>query len=245
MISRVANGTVWIDNGDFSPIPQLTVSDADLMAVFLSPDGVYFLNKTNDPWYRGIVPSRSFKFFSGGPGMQHPDTLHNTYTPEEAASPMFCALRYQYCNSSKQCGSLASFIDALTSALSLFHGDPSEIWSSAESSHQPDGIMWRFNMFQNTIHSSTSLMDLINTLGPSSLLSTQHFMQGFMGPLPDNQWQLDVSHWFAMHMASIQAAFVTTAHGVRDEALLPYVSKPRNEYQWTMCNNQVSKTFFV
>lgn len=232
LVSPVQNGTVWIDGSDFIPIPQLTLSDADLAVVFLSPEGVFFLNQTDDPWYHGIVPDRTFKFQG---------SHYTMYRPDEAASPMGCALRYQYCNSSKKCGSLASSIDAVLNASTLFHSNPGLIY---EPGHGPDATSSRFEMFGNTAFSEGSLPDIINTLGPSSLLSSQHFGDGFMGPLPDNQWQLDVSHWFAIHMASLQAAFVDAARGPT-EALVPYFDTADDGPQWEMCRNTVSRQFVI
>lgn len=233
--SRTANGTVWKDRSDFVPIPQLTLSDADLIIVFLSSQGVIYLNQTNDPWYRGIVPST----------LQYSTGQRTIYTPDEAASPLGCALRYQYCNSDMQCGSLASYADAIASASTLFHLMPGEIWSDAEPARKPDATNSRFRMFQGTVSSISSLYEILVTLGSFSLLSSQHLSQGFMGPLPDNQWQLDVSHWFAMRMASLQAIFVSTARGLTDEALLPYKVTPNDGYQWEMCKSQVSNNSIV
>lgn len=222
-------------NVDFAAIPELTVPDADLLIVFLSPEGVFFMNETDDLWYRGIVPNTLF-YFAGGERV--------VYAPDEAASPLGCVQRFQYCDASKKCGSLASNVDALTSAMPLFHEDPRDFWSgpsSSGSSGEPDAVRSRFDMFQATAVSSASLYTLLNCLGPSSLLSSQHLNQGLMGPLSQDQWQLDAAHWFAMRMASLQAAFVNTARGPNDDSVLPYMSTPGDDYyQQQMCNNQVS-----
>lgn len=213
-------------------IPQLAVPDADLLVAFLSPEGISFMNETDDLWYRGVIPNSFFQFSAG---------QRVVYMPDEAASPMGCLQRFQYCNSSKKCGNLASLLDSMTSALTVFHETPYEYWSG--DWNQPDATASRFDMFYAAVSSSTSLFTLLNCLGPSSLLSSQHLNQGIMGPLPDNQWQLDVTHWFAMRMASLQASFVNTARGPTDEAVLPYVSTiGDNYYQRVMCNSQVSNS---
>lgn len=224
-----------MDGSDFARIPQLSVPDADLLVVFLSPEATVFLNKTEDPWYRATTPITSI-------GSQSPD--RNLYASDEAASPMACLERFQYCNSSKECGSLASFKDALISALPLFHHNSSEFWGSEQLVHGTEPTSQRFDMFEIALTGSDRVSDLINTLGSSSLLSSQYFGQGFMGPIPDNQWQLDVSHWFAMHLASMQAAFVNIARGPTNEALLPYFIGPEDGPQQVMCNNMVSNTLF-
>lgn len=205
------------------------MSDADLLLVFMSPEGILFLNQTTDPWYRAVLPVHV-----SGLGQDY------LYVPDGAASPLGCSQRYQYCDSRKNCGNLTSAIDAVISASALFHLTPNDLWTNVRWGRGTDATTSRFEVFQNALHASSTLYDLLSSLGPSSLLSTQHLGQDFMGPLPDNQWQLDVSHWFAMRMASLQAAFVNSARGPTDEALLPYIKRPSDEYQQEMCNNQVS-----
>lgn len=214
---------------EFACIPQLAVPDADMMIVFLSPEGTLFLNPTYDPWYHATNPM-------GAVGSSDKDQ-RVLYAPNEAASPMGCVQRYQWCNSNKGCGSLASYTDSLASLGSLFHQD------TGQSMGEEDATSQRFTMFANAMSSSFGVADLLNVLGSSSLLSPQHSAQGLMGPLPDNQWQLDINYWFAIHMAAMQAAFVSTARGLTDKALLPFFASPDIEHQQAMqamCNNQVS-----
>lgn len=224
------NGTVCQENSSFIPIPQLLVPDADLLVVFLSGNGVVYLHQINDPWYRAANPSVLLHFRG---------ETRTGYTSEEAASPLGSVQRHQFCNSSKICGSLTSWADAVTGAPTLFHQTPKEFRSGVDASYIQDAVASRFAMFEATLKSASSISSLIANLGSFSLLSTQHFIGGHMGPLPDNQWQLDVSHWFAMRMAALQATFVNVAHGPRDESVLPYRNRP-NEYQRTLCDNQVS-----
>ncbi|KAG8168101.1 hypothetical protein KVR01_003790 [Diaporthe batatas] len=231
--SNNVNGTFSLDYSDFIPIPQLIVPDAELKLVFLSPDGVVYLDQTNDPWYRGVLP-----LYNGADGDLGQRSL---YLSDEAASPMGCTMRRQYCNFNKTCGSLAGNTDALSSVMTLFH-------MSSEEAYYGDGVQAgpleldatrnRFQMFQAPILSSASFTDLLQGLGPSSLLSIEHMFQGIMGPLPDNQWQLDVIYWFEMLLASIQASLVDTARGPTDDRLMPYVATPGNKYQWQVCKNQ-------
>lgn len=230
--SVVANSTAWTELSQFMPIPQLSVSDGDLLIVFLSPEGTFFLNRTDDPWYRATFLGAEYRYEDG--------IQHKIYLPEEEASPMACVQRYQYCDPNKKCGRLASAIDAMTSALSLFHMTLGDVWSGPKSLHMSDGMARRFMMFQATVYDD--LEDLLSTLGPSSLLSIQHLRRSMMGWLPDNQWQLDVSNWFAIRMARMQDSFVNTARGPIDETVLPFTTRPAGEYQKAMCNSQVSNS---
>lgn len=229
--SNTANGTVWAGDGDFGPIPELTLPDADLLLVFLSPEGLLYLEPTNDPWYRATVPYQPF----GSEGSES-----HVYYSDEAASPMGCAMRYQWCDSNKKCGDLASWVDSMISAGDLFHQGNMWAQSGTDAVAGLDDTALRYNLFQFTVKQASDLYDMLSGLGPSSLLSIQHLMASWMGPLPDNQWQLDVSHWFAIRLASIQSSFVNVARGPTDEALRPLFRKIGGEAQLGMCNNQVS-----
>lgn len=234
-----ANGTVWVDQSEFIPIPQLMAPDADLFMVYLLSDGVIYFDKTNDPWYRGIVQlDNAITSSEGGD--------RNVYLSDEAASPMGCAVRHQFCNYNKTCGSLGSFADALSSVANLFHFPLEYVYSyGTEPIEGWDATRSRFEVFHASLSSSASLEDLLRGLGPFSLLSLDHMFQGIMWPLPDNQWQLDVIYWFEMILASIQASYVNAALGPTDDALMPYFLRPGNEHQWQMCKSQVSSLLFI
>lgn len=84
-----------------------------------------------------------------------------------------------------------------------------------------------------------SIGSVIMNLGPDALTSLKYLSSGIMGPLPTNQWQLDVRYWWATYLSSLQAGIVNTAHGPTDPALTPYKLLPFNSHIWDMCNNQV------
>lgn len=76
-------------------------------------------------------------------------------------------------------------------------------------------------------------------LGPEALTSLKYISQGTMGPIPDNQWQLDVEYWWSTYLSSLQAGVVDTARGPSDPRLNPYKVQPLNSHMQNMCNNQV------
>lgn len=234
MTAVMENGTVQVERSDFVPIPQLAVSDGDLLVIFLAADGVFFLEKTDDPWYQATDPLAIISKDGRDQVM---------YWSDEAASPMGCVQRYQYCNSGKKCGILGSLDDAVNSAWTLFNGVPGEYGSSLDPYSSDVAEISRFYHFINTLYTASNIYDMVSTLGPFALLSPQQLSGGLMGPLADNQWQLDISHWFAIRMASIQAAVVNTARGPNDKSLLQFFNVVSDESQLKMCKNQVSKVF--
>lgn len=99
-------------------------------------------------------------------------------------------------------------------------------------------LVWLAELLNNA---ATNLEKLVQTLGPESLVSKSSLMQGYMGPLPPNQWQLDVTHWWSTYLASVQAAFVETAMGPADPTgeLEQYKLVPWDDHTRYLCNNQV------
>lgn len=223
---------MWAEYSSFTPNHNISRPDADVYIIFLSGNGVRFRKLNEDPWYRGFVPD----------GFQHlsSDAQRHAvvYRPDEAASPMGCIQQYQYCNADLQCGELASFADATAKSAPFFNITLEEIWGNANVSGPAAS---RFAHFQNIIYTAYDLRSLLETLGIVSLKSRQSFVQGGFVYLPSNQWQIDVTHWWATLLASSQAAFINVAHGPTDPSILPYTSPPQNSYMKEMCNNQVSR----
>lgn len=80
----------------------------------------------------------------------------------------------------------------------------------------------------------------VETLGAGSLTARYKLVSGYQGPLPDNQWQLDVEHWHASTLAAIQGSAVDAATGPASPDMRQYWVPPENEQQQYLCNNQVS-----
>lgn len=224
------NGTTQAAVSDFTPVAQLFRADGDLHLVFLVGNGVYFYEQTTDPWYRGTVPGASM-ILSGT------NETQVIYRPEEAASPLGCVEQYQFCNADKECGPLAGKQDALAQAAPHFNMTAFDIYNNTVPG---DPIGSRFYWYYLALFDMSIDLDvMLLNLGPRALVSQQSLLSGTMGPLPDNQWQLDVTYWWATRLASIQAAFVNTAYSTADAALEEYRVFPHNSYMRGMCNNQV------
>lgn len=216
----------------FAPNTRLFRPDADSLLVFLSGNGVPFFEPTMDPWYRGFIP-----YANGTSGYIIPHDWNNTvYRPDEAASPMGCLERYQYCNAERKCGELASFHDAITAAAPFLNASSEEIDGYANVSGRASS---QFSWFQSIIHNAYDLAPLLESLGAASLASRSNFEAGYVGRIPSNQWQLDVTHWWATLLAATQAAFVSAASGPTDPSLFQSTFRPENEHMEQLCRNQV------
>ncbi|KAK7717432.1 hypothetical protein SLS64_002924 [Diaporthe eres] len=232
--SNVDHHEDWEDNEDFSSIPGLFNPDGDTILIFLSSNGIQFFDMTSDPWYRATIPGDTVH------GQQLDEGLV-VYQPEEAASPMGCVKQFQFCNpsqSSNNCGPLASWADAQNYAAPLF-GITTEDFDNAIDPPTSNVLGSRFVWLGRVLAwGQASIAGIISNLGPEALTSIKYLSTGVMGPLPVDQWQLDVRYWWATFLASLQAAVVNTAHGPTDPALDPYKVLPSNSHARDICNNQ-------
>lgn len=208
-----------------------------MLLAFLIGNGVLFMERSDDPWYRGTVRGRQNITFSG--------ESEPSYWAEQAASPMACLQQYQFCNPAlpegSRCGPLAGLLDAQAQAAHLFGMTYDQITNN-EIPDTPAGsrYAWFLQYFTMAV---PVLSAQLNFLGASSLASQQSVSRewGTVGAISNNQWQLDVENWWAIYMASLQAGMVNTAYGPQDPALEPYRVVPFNSHVQKMCNNQVSK----
>ncbi|KAG6357529.1 hypothetical protein INS49_013406 [Diaporthe citri] len=232
--SVVDKHTTDVNRSAFVPIPELFRSDGDLEIIFLVGNGIQFYEQTEDAWYR--VTDLGNEIFD--------NTWEGTrtlYLPEEAASPLACVQQFQFCNTAlapeKQCGPLASWNDAVDESASLFNitgSNEDEYLTTDSAASQFFWIVLQMN------YAASKLQTLLQTLGPESLASKANLIQGIMGRLPSNQWQLDVTHWWSTYLASVQAAFVETAIGPSDPTgeLDQYKEAPWNDHVRKLCNSQ-------
>ncbi|KAG6366976.1 hypothetical protein INS49_001157 [Diaporthe citri] len=224
-------------NAAFTPTPGLFPTDGDLMLTFLVGNGVHFMERAQDPWYRGTVPGKNVTW-NGANGK----LSKLSYTTEQAASPMACLRQFQFCNPAlpedRRCGPLASALDAQVQAAHLFNMTEDQI-ANSDIPDTPSGsrYVW-FLEFLATIGYGPDI--LVNYLGPNSLASQSSLSRypGLLGAIPSNQWQLDVENWWAIHMATLQAGMVAIAYGNHDPALKPFEIPPFNAHYQKLCNNQ-------
>lgn len=225
----------------FVPIPELFRSDGDVQVIFLAGNGIPFFEPTEDPWYRATV--QGYKIASNIRAGSR-----RLYWPEEAASPLGCVRQVQFCNTAlepdRRCGPLTSWNDALFESASLFNVTRPQLSGQEEYPDHLTGNRFIWTVFQLN-NAATWLDKLLQTLGPESLSSKANLVQGIMGRLPANQWQLDVMHWWSTYLASVQSAFVETAIGPADPTgeLEWYKFVPWNDDVRKLCNNQVYKVF--
>lgn len=124
-----------------------------------------------------------------------------------------------------RCTSLGTYEDAKTSAL-----------STLTDSLTPDQVDWVLGRLW------LSLADVVKSMGSESLLARRTLRGGIQGPLPENQWQLDVEYWFQIVLAGYQKIYADVAAGPPSSYPKKWVRRPVSEGQINMCQNQVFET---
>jgi hypothetical protein len=216
--------------------------DADSVIIFLSGNGVETIAPVNDPWYRSNVESKHIILVGG---------VKSTvlYRSDEAASPLGCTQQQQVCRGpsaeSHSCGPLGSFNDAWQGAVRLFNIDENDLrkYNSTEQlieAYAADEDASRFFwVLKTSLSYDSSIVSPIEKLGPLSLASQKSLQGNVQGPLPDDQWKHDVTSWWNISLAILQASFVDTSYGPNSPGIARLKTNATNPGQRSLCSNQV------
>lgn len=238
--SLMLNGTS--SNGEFVVDPDLERLDADTYLIFLSGNGVVSSVPINDPWYRFDAIS-DFIITQVATNESVP-----AYQASEAASPLGCASQWQLCKgsiaSNESCGPLTSFNDAWGGAAPLFGVETEatytlwadELMKAYAADEDASRFLWLERMITN---SQADIISIVNKLDSQSLESSRGLAGGLQGPLPDDQWKIDVSYWWNITLAVLQATFVERAYGSTNPDILRLQINATNAGQNSICQNQV------
>ncbi|KAI0554210.1 hypothetical protein F4679DRAFT_579821 [Xylaria curta] len=181
----------------FNPIAELTHSGGDIYLFYLSANGVLFTNKTLDPWYQAAhVVGRIGRAKSDGTT----DKRLLVFGQDNPGSLLACSQKFQWCalNSTggSHCTPLGTYLDAYKSALGIL--------TTQITREQVDWIFARLEL---------SPTDVVSRMGTESLLSRRLLGIGVQAALPENQWQLEVEHWYHIVLAGYQKIYMDGAAG--------------------------------
>lgn len=79
----------------------------------------------------------------------------------------------------------------------------------------------------------------VQVLKLDALESRRSMAVSYQGPLPDDQWQRDVKHWFEISLSAWQKGFVDSAVGVSKPGVESWAQAPNNTEEHKLCNSQV------
>ncbi|KAJ2986767.1 hypothetical protein NUW58_g4872 [Xylaria curta] len=217
---------------NFLPIPQLSRYDADIDLLFLSPNQVAFPQPTADPWYNSSQSGSLWRDAVPLEGAEIYNDSVRMYLSTEAASPLGCTRRLQYCfpelPAGQNCTLMMGNKDSAFAALRL--GIKNETTRR---------LGWIHNSF---FAAMPTLQQIGQTLGSSSLTSRFKLVSGMQGLLPSHQWQLEVENWNSILLTLYQQSMISTVLGDFPEYLESdiekYVRYAELEEEKTICSNQ-------
>ncbi|PSN75050.1 hypothetical protein BS50DRAFT_671310 [Corynespora cassiicola Philippines] len=202
--------------GPWTPIEGLQQDDSDVTIAFMSTRNILYSDSVDDPWFaahgKGI-------YLAGDQNFQ-------TYTADEVASPLGCTTQVQVC-SNTQCSRRTGLLDMLSV------GARETLIFPGEMSEEQRNFTVGFTRF----FTSSAVDQLFQTLGGETLLERCSLNSGLQVGLPVNQWQLEVEHWSATLLASIQGTVIDYETGPSDPLLLPYLPRPQTKQQNTAHTN--------
>ena len=219
------------------PGVELTMgkTDADILIVFLSANGIIFDKKTDDPWYMADGEFNDTTTYVDKNTGNVTKVVNTTeYYMTEPASPLACKLQDQLCNPNKPrevgigCSPLSPTADAVANSIGPFDGDV-------------DGGLARLRWWNYILGDETGLHNVIRTLGAHALTARYRLLgDSTQASIPANQWMLDVRHWMDINLASMQLAIMQAARGPDSPEQVPlYSIRPNKSAEWDMCANQV------
>ncbi|KAI1270412.1 hypothetical protein F5Y18DRAFT_421905 [Xylariaceae sp. FL1019] len=229
--SITVQGAPASDPGYFIPNSNISRHDGDVSVIFLSGNGVrFFDHPMNDEWYRATVPLQSLDLTGY-------NQSERTYALSEAASPLGCVQQFQWCNTAYSnnagCGPLASFNDAALGAAQFFNLSQQDLELSRPSSNSTAGTNLIWPLLITEFFVGNDFESVITTLGPQTLASQSLLEGSIQLPLPVNQWQIDVTKWWNLSLASLQSSYLDTALGTAPSKL-----PPLNDHERRLCSSQ-------
>lgn len=201
-----------------------------------------------DPWYK--VERSQGTFSSGTP----------LYRQKDPGSPLACFEQHQLCffppssnadENEKRCTPLLSSTDLFN--LPQVIADTLKLHTSNDNSKQVadqdiddrvQGLLW---ILSSTVKNTPRTLHPVAGLGVHALKSRIGLNGGHMGPMPDNQWQLDVQHWHATAIAALQSRFVNSAIGLirshpNVEPIFRFASAPAEKQ---LCNQKTHAADYI
>lgn len=203
-------GNAWF------PIPALNRTDADITIVMITPNSMRFAAPNNDPVF-GAHKTSSHVDYQG--------QTHTWYLPQYWVSIISCAEQHQICNPlNSACTPLVGSIPLLRQSLAPELG--------LNSVQQV--IMERIS----TVLPYTSVYQTVYPRKDSALRAQEKVTDLEQAPIPDNQWIIELSHWFEAGLARLQRGIVEYATGPTN--IIPGLSVflPNDAVSKAMCYSQ-------
>ncbi|KAL6155178.1 hypothetical protein ACJQWK_01354 [Exserohilum turcicum] len=204
----------------WQPIPELMVQNADIAVFFLELDSIVYATPVSDPW------------FTAQEGPFNSSTTYGnitSYFGDQSAKALACAQQYQFCNPTLpkniSCTPLMGIFEAARIASSTIFTEP----------HNKDVFGWSALAIQFMANGFTEIVTILR--GGALLASDTLSGVGQYG-LPNNQWEIELQHWFRTTLADLQRAILDQATGPADPNATSFYSPPTSAEARAVCGNQ-------
>lgn len=215
----------------WQPITELARTDADVTLFYLAQNSIIYETPVNDPFFSAHLEKNS-SFGTNRNAL----TNVTMYMFDSWIDAMGCVDQHQICNpsprnSSEQvCTPLTALkgVEEAIIANSTIKGDS----YLSMNSYQLSTAIRVFEAVEGW-----AMFDVVNARG-SAALKANDVLVGLSSPgLPDDQWVVETSTWFAQTLAAVQSAIVQYATGPGTTE--GEVVAPSNKYDATGCKNQL------
>ena len=207
--------TVGVGPSSWEANANLSRSDADTSLFLLAPNSISYAQPVADPFFSANTPNVVSNPVDNG------TTNFTYYSSDVDVHVLGCIDQHQFCNpTNSQCTPLTAYWLA-SHGFEKLGMSPMQIEVASRLS--------RGLIFMNMYFS-------VNGRGSSALRAAETVYElAQQGSLPDDQWILEVSSWFAVSMAKLQQAVVAYATGPTDVHEGSYISRPANANEEAMC----------
>jgi hypothetical protein len=198
----------WEEADSFEPIDAIRTSDADLDLIFMSARGIRFTEPVDDPW-----------FAAHREGRRPPINPKSTplYLQDEPVGVLGCLSQVQYCNPNLKEGERCE-------PLRGKNVDPSGTISKLWQDQRQRDFISAFNdvLVDNIIQ----IWQFAGYVGSAALRARYDVFSSLSGPLPPNQWQLEMEYWMQGLLVSVQSSVVMFVYGAPTKNLEPHMREP-------------------
>jgi hypothetical protein len=198
----------------FSPIPELSRTDADVVILVLHNEASY-IDSVSDPWFNATL-----KYQFGNASL---------WKSPVSASVMGCTEQYQFCNST-DCTTFSTLNQQMETAVSLLRFNKKQIATFK--------LLWTSARMSTLDIISITAQD--NILLAKDHISGTHKIST---ALPDNQWQLEAQNFHNTSLALLQHHVINHASPENlpvtpNTTLSQYIHKEQEPAQQQLCKNQ-------
>ncbi|RVX69850.1 hypothetical protein B0A52_05684 [Exophiala mesophila] len=214
-----------LDATQWTSIPELDQTSADLTLIFLASNSIKYTYPTNDPFF-----SANFRVDLGtfaGVDLSY-------YSADEYVGVMACQDQYQYCSvnmAENQCTPLTGYQQAY-----------SYINETSSTSLEFNSLQFAVASRLILTSRALSIYHSIGGRGASALLASETVQnQNQLSELSSTQWQREVSSWYDVSLAKMQRSAVEyAASSVSKDAFPPgsYLEEPFDAATKALCYSQ-------